>query len=53
MLSLLEGSLDLTDFYFRVRIDPHKSFTGHINVTIMDMSLVKLHQQHMLMCSEW
>ena len=40
-------------FLHRVRMDPRNSFTGHINVTIMDMSFVKLHRQHMLMCNEW
>ena len=45
--------MEVTDIHFRVRINPHNSFTGHINVTILDMSLVKLHCQNMLMCNEW
>ncbi|KAJ5054049.1 uncharacterized protein L3040_000334 [Drepanopeziza brunnea f. sp. 'multigermtubi'] len=35
-----------------VRSDGYHAFTGFINVTIMDMSLVTLHRRNMLMCSE-
>ncbi|XMA07561.1 hypothetical protein WAI453_000352 [Rhynchosporium graminicola] len=35
-----------------VRSDGTQTFTGMINVTIMEMSLVSLHRRNMLMCSE-
>ncbi|KAG9246758.1 hypothetical protein BJ878DRAFT_455587 [Calycina marina] len=35
-----------------VRVEPRRVFTGHINVTIMEMSLVTKHYQNMLMCSQ-
>lgn len=37
----------------RVRSDGNLTFTGLINVTIMEMSLVMLHRRNMLMCAEW
>ncbi|KAK0108955.1 hypothetical protein ONS96_002793 [Cadophora gregata f. sp. sojae] len=36
-----------------VRSDGNQTFTGMINVTIMEMSLVSLHRRNMLMCAEW
>ncbi|KAK0108453.1 hypothetical protein ONS95_003255 [Cadophora gregata] len=35
-----------------VRSDGNQTFTGMINVTIMEMSLVSLHRRNMLMCAE-
>ncbi|OWO97470.1 hypothetical protein B2J93_5283 [Marssonina coronariae] len=35
-----------------VRSDGDQTFTGFLNVTIMDISLVTLHRRNMLMCSE-
>ena len=37
----------------RVRSDGDQTFTGMLNVTIMEMSLVSLHRRNMLMCAEW
>lgn len=42
-----------TEQPYRVRSEEFPQFTGFINVTIMDMSLVKLHYKNMLMCTEW
>ena len=39
--------------WIRVRSDPYQIFTGHINVTIMEMALVRNHSRKMLMCTEW
>ncbi|KAF4633664.1 hypothetical protein G7Y89_g4452 [Cudoniella acicularis] len=35
-----------------VRSDSHQVFSGFINVTIMEMSLVSYHRRNMLMCAE-
>ncbi|KAG0652657.1 hypothetical protein D0Z07_0242 [Hyphodiscus hymeniophilus] len=35
-----------------VRNNPSHSFTGHVNITIMEMSLVKLRTRGMLLCNE-
>ncbi|KAH8601721.1 hypothetical protein B0O99DRAFT_713739 [Bisporella sp. PMI_857] len=35
-----------------VREEPRRVFTGHINVIIMELSLVKKHYQNMLMCTQ-
>ncbi|KAH7350983.1 hypothetical protein BKA65DRAFT_453725 [Rhexocercosporidium sp. MPI-PUGE-AT-0058] len=35
-----------------VRSDGNQTFTGMLNVTIMEMSLVSLHRRNMLMCAE-
>lgn len=45
--------LNLLKYRNRVRSDGHHIFTGFINVTVIEMSLVSLQRRNMLMCTEW
>lgn len=42
-----------SDQPFRIRTEEFPQLTGFLNLTIMEMSLVKLYRQRMLLCSEW
>jgi hypothetical protein len=37
----------------RVRSDGNQTFSGFLNVTILEMNLVSIHRRNMLMCAEW